>query len=180
MMKMKLPRRQFLHLAAGVAALPSVSRLARAQTYPARPITMVVPFAAGGPSDVIGRVFAERMRASLGQPIVIENVTGAGGSIGTGRVARAAGDGYTLVLGFLGTHVANGALYTLRSDLLNDFEPVSLLVTNPSLILAKKAMPADDLKGLIAWLKANPDKASAGNGGVGTPPHVIAAFFQKV
>jgi tripartite-type tricarboxylate transporter receptor subunit TctC len=180
MMKMKLPRRQFLHLAAGVAALPSVSRLARAQTYPARPITMVVPFAAGGPSDVIGRVFAERMRASLGQPIVIENVTGAGGSIGTGRVARAAGDGYTLVLGFWGTHVANGALYTLRYDLLNDFEPVSLLVTNPSLILAKRAMPADDLKGLIAWLKANPDKASAGNGGVGTPSHVIAAFFQKV
>jgi tripartite-type tricarboxylate transporter receptor subunit TctC len=180
MMKMKLPRRQFLHLAASVAALPSVSRLARAQTYPARPITMVVPFAAGGPSDVIGRVFAERMRASLGQPIIIENVTGAGGSIGTGRVARAAGDGYTLVLGFWGTHVANGALYTLRYDLLNDFEPVSLLVTNPSLILAKKAMPADDLKGLIAWLKANPDKASAGNGGVGTPPHVIAAFFQKV
>jgi tripartite-type tricarboxylate transporter receptor subunit TctC len=180
MMKMKLPRRQFLHLAAGVAALPSVSRLARAQTYPARPITMVVPFAAGGPSDVIGRVFAERMRASLGQPIIIENVTGAGGSIGTGRVARAAGDDYTLVLGFWGTHVANGALYTLRYDLLNDFEPVSLLVTNPSLILAKMAIPADDLKGLIAWLKANPDKASAGNGGVGTPPHVIAAFFQKV
>ena len=180
MVKMKLPRRQFLHLAAGAAALPSVSRLARAQTYPARPITMVVPFAAGGPSDVIGRVFAEQMRASLGQPIIIENATGAGGSIGTGRVARAAGDGYTLVLGFWGTHVANGALYTLRYDLLNDFEPVSLLVANPSLILAKKAMPADDLKGLIAWLKANPDKASAGNGGVGTPPHVIAAFFQKV
>ena len=141
---------------------------------------MVVPFAPGGPSDVIGRIFAERMRVSLGQPIIIENVTGAGGSIGTGRVARAAGDGYTLVLGFWGTHVANGALYTLPYDLLNDFEPISLLVSNPSLILAKKAMPANDLKDLIAWLKANPDKASAGNGGVGTPPHVVAAFFQKV
>jgi tripartite-type tricarboxylate transporter receptor subunit TctC len=120
------------------------------------------------------------MRVSLGQPIIIENVTGAGGSIGTGRVARAAGDGYTLVLGFWGTHVANGALYTLPYDLLSDFEPISLLVSNPSLILAKKAMPANDLKGLIDWLKANPDKASAGNGGVGTPPHLVAAFFQKV
>ena len=180
MTKTRLPRRQFLRLAAGAAAVPSLSRFASAQVYPARPITMVVPFAAGGPSDVIGRIFAERMRASLGQPIIIENVTGAGGSIGTGRVARAAGDGYTLVLGFWGTHVANGALYPLRYDLLNDFEPVSLLVSNPSLILAKKATPADDLKGLVAWLKANPDKASAGNGGVGTPPHVVAAFFQKV
>jgi tripartite-type tricarboxylate transporter receptor subunit TctC len=177
---MKVPRRQFLHLAAGAAALPMVSRSARAQAYPSRPITMVVPFAAGGPSDVIGRIFAERIRASLGQPVIIENVVGAGGSIGTGRVARAVGDGYTLVLGFWGTHVANGALYPLRYDLLNDFEPVALLVSNPSLILAKKAMPADDLKGLIAWLNANPDKASAGNGGVGTPPHVVAAFFQKV
>ena len=180
MTKIKLARRRFLRLAAGLVALPSVSRVARAQAYPARPITMVVPFAAGGPSDVIGRVFAERMRASLGQPIIIENVTGASGSIGTGRVARAAGDGYTLVLGFWGTHVANGALYPLRYDLLTDFEPVSLLVSNPSLILAKKSMPADDLKGLIAWLKTNPDKAAAGNGGVGTPPHVIAVFFQKV
>jgi len=180
MTKVKLARRRFLRLAAGLVALPSVSRVARAQAYPARPITMVVPFAAGGPSDVIGRVFAERLRVSLGQPIIIENVTGASGSIGTGRVARAAGDGYTLVLGFWGTHVANGALYPLRYDLLTDFEPVSLLVSNPSLILAKKSMPADDLKGLIAWLKTNPDKAAAGNGGVGTPPHVIAVFFQKV
>src|SRR5262249_53544014 len=155
--KIKLPRRRFLHLAAGLFALPSMSRFARAQSYPSRPITLVVPFAAGGPSDVIGRVFAERMRASLGQPVIIENVTGARGTIGTGRVARAAGDGYTLVLGFWGTHVANGALYPLRYDLLNDFEPVSLLVSNPSLILAKKSMPADDLKGLIAWLKTNPD-----------------------
>ena len=179
-MKMKFPRRQFLRFAAGAAALASVPGIAGAQAYPSRPITMVVPFAPGGPSDVIGRIFAERMRVSLGQPIIIENLTGAGGSIGTGRVARAAGDGYTLVLGFWGTHVANGALYTLKYDLLNDFEPIALLVSNPSLILAKKAMPANDLKTLIAWLKANPDKASAGNGGVGTPPHVVAAFFQKV
>ena len=177
---MKPPCRQFLYLAVGVAALLAVARVATAQTYPTHPISLVVPFAVGGPSDVIGRIFAERMRASLGQPIIVENVTGAAGSIGTGRVARAPGDGYTLVLGFWGTHVANGALYPLRYDLLNDFEPISLLVANPMVILAKKAMPAHDLLGLIAWLKANPDKASAGNEGVGTPPHVIAAFFQNV
>ena len=180
MVKMMLPRRQLLHLVASGVALASVPGIASAQAYPTRPITMVVPFAPGGPSDVIGRIFAERMRETLGQPIIVENAPGAGGSIGTGRVARAPGDGYTLVLGFWGTHVANGALYPLRYDLLEDFEPIALLVSNPSLILAKKAMPADDLKGLIAWLKANPDKASAGNGGVGTPPHVVAAFFQKV
>ena len=180
MTKMMLPRRQFLHFVASSVALAAVPGIASAQVYPTRPITMVVPFAPGGPSDVIGRIFAERMRETLGQPIIVENAPGAGGSIGTGRVARAPGDGYTLVLGFWGTHVANGALYPLRYDLLDDFEPIALLVSNPSLILAKKAMPVDDLKGLIAWLKANPDKASAGNGGVGTPPHVVAAFFQKV
>src|SRR5262245_15736868 len=180
MMKLMLGRRQLLHLVASGVALASVPGIGSAQAYPTRPITMVVPFAPGGPSDVIGRIFAERMRETLGQPIIVENAPGAGGSIGTGRVARAAGDGYTLVLGFWGTHVANGALYPLRYDLLTDFEPVSLLVSNPSLILAKKSMPADDLKGLIAWLKTNPDKAAAGNGGVGTPPHVIDVFFQKV
>src|SRR5262245_28235287 len=103
MMKMKLPRRQFLHLAASAVALGSVPGIASAQAYPTRPITMVVPFAPGGPSDVIGRIFAEQMRVSLGQPIIVENAPGAGGSIGTGRVARAPGDGYTLVLGFWGT-----------------------------------------------------------------------------
>src|SRR6202048_4029645 len=179
MMKMKLPRRQFLHLAAGVAVLPSVSRLARAQTYPARPITMVVPFAAGGPSDVIGRVFAERMRASLGQPIVIENVTGAGGSIGTGRVARAAPGGYTLVIGIWTTHVVNGAIYALQYDVLNDFEPVALLANNPQVIVAKRSMLANDLKGLIAWLKLNPDKASAGTAGGARPQHGLGGFFQS-
>ena len=183
MKRMTIPRRLFRYLAAaaallvtGVAAPP----VGMAQTYPTRQITMVVPFAAGGPSDVIGRVFAEKMRVSLGQHIIVENAPGAGGSIGSGRVARAAGDGYTLVLGFWGTHVANGALYALRYDLLNDFEPIALLVSNPMLILARKTMPANDLQGLIAWLKANPDKAAAGNGGVGTPPHVIAAFFRNV
>src|SRR6476660_4325816 len=112
---MKLPRRQFLHLAAAAAALPAASRIARAQAYPARPITLVVPFASGGPVDTLARIVAERMRPSLGQPIVIENVTGAGGSIGAGRVAHAVPDGYTLVIGIWTTHVVNGAIYALQN-----------------------------------------------------------------
>ena len=151
----------------------------QAQVYPSRPITMVVPFAAGGPTDVIGRTLAERMRASLGQTVIIENVTGAAGSIAVGRVARAAPDGYTLSIGNWGTHVLNGALYTLPYDLLKDFEPVAVLSSNPLIIVAKKAMPADDLKGLIAWLKANPDKASAATVGAGGTSHIGGVFFQK-
>jgi tripartite-type tricarboxylate transporter receptor subunit TctC len=119
------------------------------------------------------------MRASLGQTVVIENVTGAGGSIGTGRVARAAPDGYTLVIGIWTTHVVNGAIYALQYDVLNDFEPVALLANNPQVIVAKKSMPANDLKGLIAWLKLNPDKASAGTAGVASPQHVLGVFFQS-
>jgi tripartite-type tricarboxylate transporter receptor subunit TctC len=115
---MKLRRRRFLHLAAGVVALPAVSRIAVAQTYPSRPITMVVPFATGGPVDVLARIMAERMKVSLGQPVIIENLAGAGGSIGVGRVARAAGDGYTLSIGMWGTHVVNGAIYALSSESL--------------------------------------------------------------
>src|SRR5262245_19829769 len=110
---MKLPRRQFLRLAAGATALPALSRLARAQAYPARPVTMIVPFAAGGPNDGIARIMAERMRVSLGQPVTIENIDGAAGSIGTGRAARAAPDGYTISIGYWGTHVANSAIYAL-------------------------------------------------------------------
>src|SRR6476661_264104 len=133
---------------------------ASAQTYPSRPITLVVPFPPGGSTDAAARIMAERMRVPLGQPVVIENVGGAGGSIGVGRVARAAPDGYTLDVGQWDTHVANGATFPLSYDVVKDFEPVALLSSNPFLILAKKAMPADDLKGLIAWMKANPDKAS--------------------
>jgi len=178
---MKHPhRRQFLHLAASAAALTVVSQVASAQTYPARPITLVIPFAPGGANDVIGRVLAPRMRASLGQPIIIETVAGAGGSLGTGRVARAAPDGYTVIVGNGGTHAINGSVYELKYDVLNDFEPVSLVATQPFLIVAKKAMPADDLKGLIAWLKVNPGKASAGTAGVGAPDHVGAALFQTL
>jgi tripartite-type tricarboxylate transporter receptor subunit TctC len=177
---MKLARRRFLHLAAGAAALPAVSRVAWAQTtYPSRPITMIVPYAAGGASDVIARVMAERMKSSLGQPVIVENVTGAGGTIPVGRVARAAPDGYTLSLGNNGTHVLNGAFYALQYDLLNDFEPVALLSTGPYVLTAKKTMPANDLKGLIAWLKANPDTATQGHGGTGGPAHIAGVLFQK-
>jgi tripartite-type tricarboxylate transporter receptor subunit TctC len=174
---MKLPRRTFLHLAAGAAALPAMSRLARAQTYPSRPITMIVPFAAGGPTDVVGRVVAEWMRVSLGQPIVIENVGGAEGSIGVGRAARARPDGYTIDLGITSTHVLNGAFYPLRYDVLNDFVPISLLATAPLVLVARKTLPANDLRELIAWLKANPSRPSAGIQTVGF--RLLMAFFQK-
>jgi tripartite-type tricarboxylate transporter receptor subunit TctC len=147
---------------------------AGAQVYPSRSITMVVPFAAGGPLDTLARFVAERMRASVGQPIVVENVTGAGGSIGTGRVARAVPDGYTLVIGIWTTHVVNGAIYALQYDVLSDFEPIALLANNPQLIVAKKSMLANDLKGLIARLNA-----LAGTAGVGSPQHILGVFFQN-
>jgi tripartite-type tricarboxylate transporter receptor subunit TctC len=141
----------------------------------------VVPFAAGGPTDIVARLIAEPMRASLGQHVIIENVTGANGIIGTGRVARAAPDGTTLVVGYWGTHVLNGALYALQYDVLKDFEPISMLATNPQLIVANNAVPAKNLKELISWLKANPDKASQGtSGGMGSPAHVGGVFFQSM
>jgi tripartite-type tricarboxylate transporter receptor subunit TctC len=174
---MNLLRRKFLQLAAGAAVLPALSRMARAQAYPSRPITIVVPFPAGGSTDAVGRILAEKMRASLGQTIIIENVGGAGGSIGVGRVARAAPDGYTLDLGQWDTHVANGATYPLSYDLQNGFEPIALISSNPLLILSRKSLPADDLKGLVAWLKANPDKASAAVPTAGS--HVAGILFQK-
>jgi tripartite-type tricarboxylate transporter receptor subunit TctC len=176
---MKLPRREFLHLAAGAAVLPSAARVASAQAYPSRPVTIVVPFAAGGPTDTIARVIAQRMRQSLGQTVIIENVTGAAGSIGVGRVARAAPDGYTISIGHWSTHVVNGAIYQLAYDVLNDFEPISLVASNPQLIVAKKTFPPNDLKGLIDWLKANPDKASEGTAGAGSASHVSGIYFQK-
>jgi tripartite-type tricarboxylate transporter receptor subunit TctC len=151
---------------------------ASAQTYPSRPITMIVPFAAGGPTDRIGRIVAEGMRPSLGQPIVIEDVTGASGTIGVGRAARAAPDGYTLSVGQWATHVLNGAVFTLPYNVLDDFEPIALLTSNPQLVVAKNAVPAENLKELIAWLKANPGKASQGTAGAGT--RVSGAFFQSL
>ena len=150
---------------------------AGAQVYPAHPLTMVVPFAAGGPNDAIARTLAERMQASLRQPVMIENIDGSAGSIGTGRLARAAPDGYTLGIGYWGTHVANGALYALTYDVLSDFEPISLLAESPLLIVASKATPANDLRELVGWLKQNPDKSSWAVPGSGS--HVASVFFQR-
>jgi tripartite-type tricarboxylate transporter receptor subunit TctC len=172
-----LPRRQFLHLAAGAAGLSAVSRDASAQSYPTRPITMIVPLGAGSSSDLVGRLMAERMRGPLGQPIIIENVSGADGSLGTGRAARARPDGYTIDLGVRSTHVMNAAFYTLQYDVLNDFAPIVPVVRTPWVFFARRTLPASDLGELIAWLKANPNKASAGVGALG--PRVEAALFQK-
>jgi tripartite-type tricarboxylate transporter receptor subunit TctC len=154
--------------------------IACAQTYPARPITIVVPFAAGGPSDVLARLLADRMRASLGQQILIENVTGAGGSIGVGRGVKAAPDGYTVSFGHLGTHVFNGAIYPLGYDLLADLDPVVLLPSNPMVVVSTNALPARNLEELMAWLKANQDKATAGTAGAGSGAHIAAVYFQSL
>jgi tripartite-type tricarboxylate transporter receptor subunit TctC len=159
--------------------LPAFSRAASAQAYPTRPITVIVPFAAGGPADTVARIVSERMRTTLRQPMIIENMTGATGSVGVGRAVRAPADGYTLIAGTLTTHVLIGALYTLQYDLLKDFKPVALLADGPLLMTARQTMPTSDLKELIAWLKANPDKASQGITGVGAVEHVAAVLFQK-
>src|SRR5438105_15044260 len=135
---------------------------AQAQTYPSRPITIVVPFAAGGPTDAIARAISERMRVSLGQSLLIENVTGAGGSIGVGRAVRAAPGGYTLSLGHTGTHVVNGAIYPLQYELLNDFEPIALTASNPMMGVTENGAPAKNLRELIDWLKTNSDKVATG------------------
>jgi tripartite-type tricarboxylate transporter receptor subunit TctC len=175
---MKLPRRNFLQLAASAAALPAVSRIARAQTYPSRPITIVAPFPAGGATDIVSRTLAEGMKAPLGQTILVENVTGASGTIGSGRVVRAEPDGYTLVIGQWSSHVGAGVLYRLPYHVLHDFEPISVLTTSPLWILGKNDLPAKDLKELIAWLKANPDKASVATVGAGSASHMCMVYFQ--
>jgi tripartite-type tricarboxylate transporter receptor subunit TctC len=162
-----------------LAAILESSVSVKAEAYPSRPITMIVGFAAGGPTDTIARIVAEHMRASLRQPIIIENVTGAGGTIGVGRVARAAPDGYVLSFGSNTTHVFNGATYVLQYDVAKDFEPVSLVATNPLLIIAKKAMPAQSMTELIDWLKANPNRALMGIPGIGSASHLAGVLFQK-
>ena len=152
----------------------------QAQVYPSRPITMVVLFAAGGPTDTLARILGERMRVTLGQPVIVENVTGASGTIGVGRVAQAAGDGYTLSIGPWNSHVLNGAVFKLKYDLLNDLEPVALIASNDCVIVSKNGVPAGDLKQLIAWVKENPDKVSAGTGGPGTGTHIAGVMFQNM
>jgi len=168
-----------IYVALVIAALTVAASAASAQVYPSRPITIVVPFPAGGSIDTVARVVAEGMKASLGQPVIVENVTGAGGSIGAGRVAHAAPDGYTLSIGNLSTHVINGATYALDYDVVADFEPVSLLTTEPMMVAARKTLPARDLKELVAWLKANPDKASAAVGGIGDITQIADTLFQQ-
>ena len=168
-----------LVLAAAVVAATGLFG-ASAQTYPTRSINLVVPFAAGGPTDTIARILAEGMRQSLGQTVIIENTTGAAGSIGVGRVARAAPDGYTIGIGHWSTHVVNAAVYPLQYDVLNDFEPISLVANNPQLIVSKNAVPAKDLKELIAWIKANGDKITQGTAGAGSASHIAGLYFQKL
>ena len=171
-------RRDFITAAVGtVAAWPVASR---AEAYPSRPITLIVPFAAGGTTDVLARILGERMRTTLGQTVVIENVTGASGTIAGMRAARATPDGYTITIGHWGTHVLNGAVYSLQYDVLNDFDPVALIGNGPQLIIGRPTLPARDLKELIGWLKDNPNKATAGTAGPGSGAHIAGVFFQNL
>jgi tripartite-type tricarboxylate transporter receptor subunit TctC len=153
---------------------------ALAENFPSHPITIIVPFSAGGPSDAMARVLAERMKATLGEALLIENVTGAGGSIGVGRAVRSPPDGYTISFGHLGTHVANGAIYKLGYDLVTDLEPVVLLPSNPMIVVSKNAVPAKSLKELIEWLKARPAPATAGTAGAGSGSHIAGLYFENV
>ena len=160
-----------------VVTLGMASTGAAQSAYPAKPITVVVPFAAGGPTDTLARIMGERMRRSLGQPVLVDNTTGAGGSVGTGKVARAAPDGYLVSIGHWGTHVVNGAYYSLPYNVLTDFEPVAMVATNPQLIISKTAVPANNLKELILWIQANQGKVLMGTGGVGGASQMAAVYF---
>ena len=168
-------------LLAAIAITASFAGLcdAQAQTFPSRPLTIVVPFPAGGPTDALARILANRMKEALGQSVVVENPTGAAGTIGTGRVARAVPDGYTLILGHWQTHVVNGATYTLPFDVVQDFEPISLVADCPVWFVARADLPPKDLSHLIAWMKQNPGKATVGIGGVGGGADVVGTYFQK-
>ena len=161
-------------------ALMSFGGNAVADNFPSHPITIVVPFSAGGPSDAMARILAERMKTTLGEALLVENVTGAGGSIGVGRAVRSPPDGYTISFGHLGTHVANGAIYKLGYDLVTDLEPVVLLPSNPMLIVSKNAVPAKSLQELLAWLKARPTPATAGTAGAGSGSHIAGLYFENV
>src|SRR5947208_4095223 len=160
--------------------LLALSGAAVAQNFPSRPITIIVPFSAGGPSDAMARILAERMKATLGEAVLVENVTGAGGSIGVGRALRSAPDGYTISFGHLGTHVANGAIYKLGYDLVADLEPVGLLPSNPMIIVSKNAVPAKSLKELLDWLKAKATPATAGTAGAGSGSHIAGLYFENI
>jgi tripartite-type tricarboxylate transporter receptor subunit TctC len=166
-------------LFAALIATLALAAPALAENYPSRPITVVVPFAAGGPSDAMMRILGERMKASLGEAILVENTTGAGGSIGVGRAVHSPPDGYTVSFGHLGTHVANGAIYKLNYDLVADLEPVVLLPSNPMVIVSKDAVPAKTLKELIDWLKSQPQPVAAGTAGAGSGSHIAGLAFES-
>src|SRR3954469_24941960 len=163
-----------------VLAVLAFGSTAFAENYPSRPITIIVPFSAGGPSDAMARILGERMKSALGETLLIENVTGAGGSIGVGRAVRSPPDGYTVSFGHLGTHVANGAIYKLGYDLVADLEPVALLPSNPMIIVSKNAVPAKSLKELLAWLRARPAPPTAGTAGAGSGSHIAGLYFENV
>jgi len=163
-----------------VLAAYAFCALAHAQDYPNRPVVLVIPYAAGGPTDVLGRIFAERMGKSLNGTVLVENTVGAAGSIGVGRVARAPADGYMLSFGHWGTHVVNGAVYNLPYDLRTAFDPVALLVSNPQVLVSKNAVPAHSLRELNAWVKANQDKISMATSGVGSPNHVAGVYYGNI
>jgi tripartite-type tricarboxylate transporter receptor subunit TctC len=163
-----------------VLAVLAFGGVAVAQNFPSRPITIVVPFSAGGPSDAMARILAERMKMTLGENVLVENVTGAGGSIGVGRALRSPPDGYTISFGHLGTHVANGAIYKLGYDLVADLDPVALLPSNPMIIVSKNAIPAKSLAELLAWLKAQPTPAAAGTAGAGSGSHIAGLYFENI
>jgi tripartite-type tricarboxylate transporter receptor subunit TctC len=173
-------RRELLLLSASTAAFLSTRARASIEEYPSRPITMIVGYAPGGPTDTRTRIMAEYMKRSLGQSVLVENVTGASGSIGTARVVRAAPDGYTLSSGDWSTHVVNGAIYPLSYNLLSDFEPIALLSSTPLVIITKNAVPATDLRQLLAWLKANQHRASFATSGAGSPSHASGLLLQKM
>ena len=165
-----------LHRLAAIA-VAAIATNAFAQGYPARPVTLVVPFSAGGPTDTIGRLLAERMSRSIGQPVIVENVVGAGGTIANAKVMQAAPDGYTIEIGHIGTHVLAPAVQSLNVDYVNGFDPIAMVATNPEVIVSRLDLPAKDLKQLIAHVKANPGKVSYATGGAGTPSHVMGVAF---
>jgi tripartite-type tricarboxylate transporter receptor subunit TctC len=168
-----------LRLGAGAVACNAATDVAHAQAFPVRPITIIVPYSAGGPTDAIARILAQRMRDALGQPVIVENIPGASGSIGVGRAIRSAPDGYTICLGTWPTHVLNGAMLTLPYDIQAAMDPIAQVVSDPPLIVSRRNLPANDLAGLVEWLKANPDKATLGTGGLGSTSQVIGLFFQR-
>ena len=176
---MKLPRRQFLHLATGAAAFPAVSRFAWAQAYPTRPMTMIVPFAAGGPQDVLGRLVAQRMSELLGQQIIVENIGGAGGINGSKRVADAQPNGNTMGIGSVGTHAHNQTLYKKPPyDAVTDFIPVALIAETPSTLVARKDLPVSNLQEFVAYTRANQAKMQFGSPGAGASSHIACVVLN--